>query len=85
MKTFKKKNKLGIEFDCAIVAKTKYKSEVYVVYTNFVTNDNDEFMYSVGKLVDGNVIDIEYKLAKAIINEFFKSKLSVDRLMEEMK
>lgn len=74
MASFIRKNELGIEFECHIVAYTKYGDEDYIIYTDFLSDENGLPRLLSAKRVGNDVYKIDEKLSKQLVDSFKKDK-----------
>lgn len=74
MSNFKRKNELGIEFDCQIVAYTSYEGEEYIIYTDFLNDENGELRLFCAKKVEKRVVKISEELSRYLIDKFKKDE-----------
>lgn len=83
MNLFKKKNEIGIEFECAEVAQMTADNDKYIIYTNFVSNNEGELNLFVGKIENGTIRDVDRCLELEIIQEYLKTKeVFLNQLLE---
>ena len=74
MEIFKKKNDLGIEFECGIIATTNIDGIEYTVYTDFTEIVPDELKLSVGRMNGKKIEDIDEALERKIIDDLLDSQ-----------
>ncbi len=74
MKTFYKKNDIGVNIEYTVVGSYKDGEEEYVIYTDFVEDDKREagLRLFVGKTVDGDVEKIDSVKENEILSELEK-------------
>ncbi len=74
MKTFYKKNDIGVDIEYTVVGTYKDGDEEYVIYTDFVDDDQKEvgLRLFVGKQVNDNVERIDPSKENEILSELEK-------------
>lgn len=82
MEKFYKTNKLGITYDCYVVARTIQNDNSYIIYTDFINNKNDDLRLFVVKVIDDEIFDVSYEESNMIIGEFQKER---DKFLKEVR
>ena len=74
MKTFYKKNDIGVDIEYSVVGSYKDGEDEYVIYTDFVEDEQREagLRLYVGRLVNGNVENINSVKENEILSELEK-------------
>jgi hypothetical protein len=74
IKTFYKKNDIGVDIEYSVVGSYKDGEDEYVIYTDFVEDEQREagLRLYVGRLVNGNVENINSVKENEILSELEK-------------
>lgn len=69
---FTQKDELGLKRTYYVITELEYDQETYVIYSDLLKGDNQEFRLLVGKIINGKVIREEKEIEDKII-EYFKA------------
>ena len=81
MESFKRKNQYGIEYEYYIVSELNEDNKKYIVYTDFVTDKNNELKLYAAEVVNNSIVDIDKSISDKIISEF---KLEMDKMKKQV-
>jgi len=82
MNKFYKINKLGIVYDCYVVAETNYDGVNYAIYTDFINDKNGDIRLMAARIINGNFVDISFEESNRIVEEFEKEK---EKFLKEVR
>ena len=67
---FYKKDELGIEREYSVITEYEKNNSNYVIYTDFVSDKENEFRLFVGSIINNKVERVNNELERIIITEF---------------
>lgn len=85
MESFKRKNQFGIEYEYYIVSELNENNKKYIVYTDFVTDQNKELRLYAAEVVNNQIVDVDKSIAERIISEFRLEMNKIQKQIEDVK
>lgn len=79
-----RKNEIGINYECSVVANAIYNNETYVIYTDFVNDTYGNLRLFVAKLKNKKLISVDKNIEKKIIEEFKKLEIGALKKLSEV-
>lgn len=69
--TFYKRNDIGVNIEYTVVAKYKVEDKEYVIYTDFVDDENYLFRLYVDMIANGKSLTLSSSASQSIIEKFW--------------
>lgn len=69
--TFYKRNDIGVNIEYTVVAKYKVEDKEYVIYTDFVDDENYLFRLYVDMVANGKSLTLSSSASQSIIEKFW--------------
>ena len=67
---FTQKDELGLKRTYFVVTKFEHNNQEYLIYSDLIKNDTDEFRLLVGMIENGIVNRVEKEIETAVIEKF---------------